>query len=159
MPLAAVTRVDLESAVVADGDDAVGLAVDRAAPVALDPGEVPGVAAGLDQVPDAGDGALQAERHAVLGDAAERTSSARSCADSRAACSLVSTSSSDRRPASVSPSQARGGGGLGLLDGAGVDEPALLVVVAQHGLVAVAQPQRRLPAPTSAVNRRASTSS
>ena len=34
------------------------------------------------------------------------------------------------------------GGLLGLLDGAGVDEPAVLGVLAHHGGVAVAQPQR-----------------
>jgi hypothetical protein len=52
--------LDLEAAVVADAGDAVGLAVDRAAAVALVSGEVPGVVAGLHEVPDAGGGALQA---------------------------------------------------------------------------------------------------
>jgi len=36
---------------------------------------------------------------------------------------------------------------LGLLDGAAVDEAALLVIDPQHGLVPGAQPQRRLPFP------------
>ena len=40
-----------------------------------------------------------------------------------------------------------GGGLLGLLAGAGVEQPAVLVVGAQHVRVAVAQPQRRLALP------------
>jgi hypothetical protein len=41
----------------------------------------------------------------------------------------------------------RGGGGLGLLEGPGVDQPTVPVVVAQHLGIAAAQPQRRLPLP------------
>ena len=72
---------------------------------------------------------------------------------------LVGVHDQQRVPSGrVSASQA-GGGRLGLLTGAGVDEPALLVVLAEHALVAVAQPQRRLAAPTRATKRRASASS
>ena len=54
-----------------DGSDAVGLAVDRSAPVALVPSEVPGVVTSLDEVADSGEGAVAAEGHPVLLDAAE----------------------------------------------------------------------------------------
>ncbi len=39
------------------------------------------------------------------------------------------------------------GGVLGLLDGAGVDEPPVLVILGQHGLVPGAQPQRGVAFP------------
>ena len=61
---------DLEGAVVAEAGDAVVLAVDRAAAVALVAGEVPREAPSLDDVADPGGGAV-AQREAVLGDAAE----------------------------------------------------------------------------------------
>ena len=62
---------DVEAAVVADAGDLVGLAVDRAAAVALLAGEVPAVEPGLDEVADPGDVALGGEGHPVLGDPAE----------------------------------------------------------------------------------------
>ncbi|WP_132421550.1 hypothetical protein [Pseudonocardia endophytica] len=65
---------DGESAVLANGGDAEGLPVQRDAVVALEPGQVPGVRAGLDDVADPGDTALRAvsaERHTRLVDEAE----------------------------------------------------------------------------------------
>jgi hypothetical protein len=56
---AAEQRGDVEATVVADRGDLVGLAVDRATAVALDPGEVPPVEPGLDKISDPGDGALR----------------------------------------------------------------------------------------------------
>ncbi len=63
---AAKEGCDLKAAVIADGGDPVLLAVDGSAAVAGVAGEVPAVAAGLDDVADAGPGSLQAERHALL---------------------------------------------------------------------------------------------
>ena len=124
---------DLESAVVPDGGDAVGLAVDRPAPVALDPGEVPGIPPGLDEVPDAGDGALQAQRHALLGDAAE-TDQLGAQLRGQPRGLLVGIDQQQRAtPGQRVPEPRRSGRGFGLLDSAGVEQPALSVVVAQHG--------------------------
>ena len=57
-------EVDFEGAVVADGGDLVGLAVDRTARVPVDPGQVPAVPAGLHAVANPGDRPL-GERDAV----------------------------------------------------------------------------------------------
>ena len=111
------------------------------------PGEVPAVAAGLDEVADAGDGALQAQRNAGLLDAAEADEFGAELRG-QAGGLLVGVDQQQRpAPGEGVGQPCRGGGGLGLLEGAGVEQPALAVVVAQHGLVAVAQPQRRFPLP------------
>ena len=60
---------------------------------------------------------------------------------------MVSTMSSEWLAGEGVGEPGAGGGGFGLLDGAGVEDPAVLVVVGEHGLVAVAQPQRRVAFP------------
>jgi hypothetical protein len=130
---------DVEGAVVADGEDLVGLAVDRAAAVALVAGEVPAVVAGLDEVADPGDGAL-GQCDAVLGDPAQADEFGAQLPRKSSGGGVVVDQ--QHRPApgeGVGEPRSRGGR-LGLLAGAGVEQPALLVVAAQHSLVAVAQP-------------------
>ncbi len=103
-------------------------------------GELPAVAAGGDEVADAGVGAVAPEEGAVFGDAAE--------ADELGAQGgvepvglVVGVDDEDRAaPGEGVGEPGAGGGGLGVVEGAGVEESAVAVVVAQDGLVAVAQP-------------------
>ena len=101
---AAKERGDDEAAVVVGFEDPVLLAVDRAAPVAVRgrPG-ASRCSRAWTRSPTPARVPSQAERHTVLGDRPSRTSSARTCADTRAACSLVSVMSRLCRPARVSP--------------------------------------------------------
>ena len=117
------------------------LAVDRSALVAVHPGEIPLVLARLDHVADTGHGALQSQGHAVLVDAAELDEVG---ADLRGepCCLLVGVHDQQRALAGECVGQPRPrGAGLGLLDRAGIDEPAVLVVLAEHGLVTITKPQ------------------
>ena len=134
---------DLEAAVVADGGDPVLLPVDRAAAVAVVAGQVPAVAAGLDDVADAGPGSLQAERHAALVvDAAEAYEVG---AQLRGEPGHLLVGVDDEQGVLAGEGVGEpgpGGRGLGLLEGAAVEEPAVLVVVGQDGLVVRAEPER-----------------
>ena len=133
-------RDDVEAAVLPDAGHPVRLPVDRAAPVALDPGEVPPVEPGLDEVAHPGDRALRREGHAVLGDAAEPDELGAQLG--RQAGGLLVGVDEQQRAASgegVAEPRARGGL-LGLLAGACVEQAALLVIGTQHLRVAVAQP-------------------
>jgi hypothetical protein len=129
---------DLEPAVAADGEDAVGLAIDRAAAVACVAGEVPPVATGLHQVADPSDRALQPQRHPVLGDSAEADEFGAQCRGQPGR--LFVGVDQQQRPVSGEAVAQPGGprGGLGLLHGARVEQAAMAVVVLQHGGVAVA---------------------
>src|SRR6185437_1655655 len=103
---AAVEPLGAQAAVRPDGGDAVGLPVDRPAGVALVSGEIPRVAPGLDEVAHTGD-SPPARGTPASATRPSPTNSARSSAETSAACSLVSTTSTDRLPATVSASHAR----------------------------------------------------
>ena len=122
------------------------------------PDQLPAVAAGLDPVTDPGNGALCREGDAVLVDPAQRDQ----LGPQRRAGSgggLVGADEQQRLAAGEGVGQpGASGAGLGLLGGAGVDEPAVLGVLVEHGLVAVAQPQR-CRSSHSAAKRRTSASS
>ena len=143
-------RGDGQPAVGAGGEHAVGLAGDRGGGVALEPAQVPGQRAGLDQVADPGDGAAPLGQRLALPQRRRRAPGrgragpARRAAGGDAGGGGVGADHQQRLAAVEGVGQPRpGGGGLGLLGGAAVDEPAVLGVLGEHGRVAVAQPQRR----------------
>ena len=133
---------DLEAAVVADGGDPVLLPVDRAAAVAVVAGQVPAVAAGLDDVADAGPGPLQAERHAVLVVDSAEADEVGAQLRGEPGHLLVGVDDEQRVLAGEGVGEpGPGGRGLRLLEGAAVEESAVLVVVGQDGLVPLAEPE------------------
>ena len=146
----AVDLLDGEAAVVPYGDDPVGLAVDRRAGVAGPAAQLPAVAAGLDQVAEAGGGAVATERHAVLADPPE-ADELRPDLGGQAGGFLVGVDDQHGPAAGEGVGEPGAGGrGPGLLPGAAVDQPAVAPIVVQHGLVAVAQPEGRRALPAGA---------
>jgi hypothetical protein len=147
---AAGDRRDDQAAVVEGVQDAELLAVDRSAGIAVEAGEFPGVAAGLDQVASSGPGAVQAERDGVLVDVPEPDQVGAQLGG-QAGGLFVGVDDEQRIPSGEGVGQPGPGGGLfGLLERAAVDQAAVLVVVREHGLIAVPQPQRRRTFPGGA---------
>ena len=90
----------------------------------------------------------EVERHAVLVDPAEADELGAQLRG-QAGGLLVGVDEQQRRAArrGCRPATPRAADGSACSRGAGVEQPAVLVVVAQHRLVAVAQPQRRVAFP------------
>ena len=138
---------DVEAAVVADGGDLVGLAVDRAAPVALDPARSQPLQRAWTRSPTPATVPCEASGTPSSVDAAEPDELGAQLRG-QAGGLLVGVDQQQRALPGEGVGQPGAGGGLlGLLAGAGVEQPAVLVVGRAARLVAVAQPQRRLALP------------
>ena len=139
---------DDQAAVLAGGEHAVLLAVDRAGPVPLDAAQFPAVAAALHDVADPGDGGLPAQRHAGFVDAAELDELGADLGAEPVGL-FVGVHDQQRPFAGEGVGQPPVGGELfGVFEGSAVDDPPVLAVGLQRGLVAFAQSAGRRRVPT-----------
>ena len=133
---------DLKSAIVADGSDYVLLSVDWSASVSVVAGQVPAVASGLHDVADAGPGSLRTERHAFLIVDSAEPDQISAQLRGQPGHLLVGVHNEQRVPAGEGVGEpGPGGSGLCLIEGAAVEEAAMLVVVGQDGLVSLTEPE------------------